>query len=182
MVKIILPDEIWNEIKEYLGIYAIPNNFKKMQDLNLPTILDIVKTYNNENVETSTSYKNAKKRMESMKKFLLKYFWRNMLNYKYIKRDAILQEIYKKYIENPFLKFNVGDNVFIYGYQKCWRVIEINKKSLIIIDSNNEKKKIKFIPSLTRPPIKNKYDKQKNEQDLGLVHPGLCIRTFFGTR
>ena len=146
--KVTFLEDIWNEIKSYLGIYSIPTKFKKMQNFKLETILEIVKVYSNENIESMTSYKNAKIRMESMKQYLIKYFWRSMLKHNQITKDIILQEIYKYYIENPFSKFVVGDTVFIYGYQTSYKVVEVKQKSLTIFGCRVPGTRvIKFLPS-----------------------------------
>lgn len=170
MNAISLPDDVWNEIKSYIGIYTIPKKFKKLGNLTLPYILEIVKKYSNQNVENTKVYARAKQRMESMKQFLIKYFWRSMLNHKEIVKQKYLQEIYQTYIEYPFSSFVIGETVFIYGYQTSYIISKINKKSLEIVERKRPEYKrfITFMPSKVRPPIKYWWEQNQMNDDLDI--------------
>ena len=83
------PEELWNEIKCYVGVYSISLNWDLMK-LSLEELIEIIKMYIDKNIENNNIYLKTKKNMGSLKKCLINIFWKNI-------NKCNLLMIYKKY-------------------------------------------------------------------------------------
>ena len=148
------PDELWNLIKGYAGIYKITIMWDLMK-LTQQLLITIIKNNININIEYHETFLKIKKNMGSVKKFLIQYFWKNInktklltiyQNYtcKYCPYDYKLYNyndvyILKNYKEKINFTFNeeISYNI-VYGYRP-FKVINITKKYLELVSLNEDK-------------------------------------------
>ncbi len=78
------PDDLWNEIKCYAGIYSITINWDLMK-LSKKELIKIIKNNINNNIEYDYTFLKIKKNMGSLKKYLTQYFWKNINKTKLLK-------------------------------------------------------------------------------------------------
>jgi hypothetical protein len=149
------PDELWNEIKDYAGIYNITLNWDLMK-LPKELIIIIIKKNIDANIEYHDSYlREIKRNMGSIKKFLIQYFWKNI-------NKAKLLTIYKnytcKYCPYDYKLYNLNDVYLLENYKKKinfsfngeitfnlmyierpFKIINITKKYIELISLNEDK-------------------------------------------
>jgi hypothetical protein len=157
------PNELWDEIKCYAGIYSITTNWDLMK-LSKEELIKIIKNNINNNIEYEDTFLKIKKNMGSIKKYLIQYFWKNINNSK-------LLEIYRKYTcqycPYDYTLYNYNDVYLLSNYKRKvsftfsdkityntifvdrpFEVINITKKYLELIslneDNSEEPQKIKI--------------------------------------
>jgi hypothetical protein len=148
------PDELWNEIKCYAGIYKITTTWDLMK-LTQELLITIIKNNININIENHDTFLKIKKNMGSVKKFLIQYFWKNInktklltiyqnytckyspYDYKlYNYNDVYILQNYKKKIKFTFNEEITYNIVYIY---RPFKVINITKKYLELVSLNEDK-------------------------------------------
>lgn len=148
------PDELWNEIKDYAGIYTITLNWDLMK-LPKELIITIIKNYINANIEYHDNFLKIKRNMGSVKKFLIQYFWKNINKNKLL---AIYQNYTCKYCPYDYKLYNDNDVYLLENYKKKiiftfngeityniiyvdrpFKVINITKKYIELVSLNEDK-------------------------------------------
>ena len=156
------PDDIWNIIKSYAGVYNISTNWDLMK-LTYQELFDIIYIYVNNDIEYDTEFNYINKRTHgSLKTFLIKYFWKNV-------NGKHLYDIYYNYT-SKFCKYNhklynIGDIYLLDGYKNkiqftvnfcgksnVHKEIVYTKRNFIIINITNNYVELKS--------IKGEYDKE----------------------
>jgi len=148
------PDDLWNEIKCYAGIYSITINWNLMK-LSKEEIINIIKHNINNNIEYDDTFLKIKKNMGSLKKYLTQYFWKNINKIKllaiyrkytcrycpydytlYKLNDVYQLESYKRKISATFN----GKKIYNLNYiDRPFKVINITNKYLELISINEDK-------------------------------------------
>jgi hypothetical protein len=181
------PDDIWNEIKNYFGVYSITTNWNLLK-LTEKELINIIQQYINKNILYDSEYLKIKKNMGSVKKYLVWYFWKNVKkqNLRYIyfnytckycpydyklynKNDIYYLEKYKK--DDDYISFTFGDETKYVKYVwnlsvSPFQVFNITNKYIELISINDiseKQQKIKIKKNICKNDqilIKYEYDKK----------------------
>jgi len=119
------PDELWNVIKCYSGIYSITINWDLMK-LSKEEIITIVKNNINTNIEYDDTFLKIKKNMSSIKKYLIQYFWKNINKTKLL---LIYRNYTCQYCPYDYKLFNYNDVYLLENYKKKYFTCFDDKKS-----------------------------------------------------
>lgn len=152
--EIYIPDDVWNIIKSYAGVYNISTNWDLMK-LTYQEIFDIVYIYVNNDIEYDVGFNYVKRTHGSLKKFLIKYFWKNV-------NKKQLHDIYYNYTSKiskyNHKLYNIGDIYLLDGYKhkieftvnfcgksNIHKEIVYTKRNFEIININNNYVELKSI-------------------------------------
>ena len=148
------PNELWDEIKCYAGIYSITINWDLMK-LSKEEIIDIIKNNINNNIEYDYTFLKIKKNMGSLKKYLTQYFWKNINKTKLL---AIYRNYTCRYCPYDYKLYNLNDVYLLQNYKRKisftfngkityntiyidrpFQIINITNKYLELISINEDK-------------------------------------------
>lgn len=155
------PDDLWNIIKSYAGIYHISTNWNLM-NLTHHELFDIIYIYVNNDIEYDTEFNYIKRTQGSLKKFLIKYFWKNV-------NGKHLYDIYYNYT-SKFCKYNhklynIGDIYLLDRYKhKIEFTVNFCGKSNIHTEITYKKRNFEIINITNNyvelKSIKGEYDEE----------------------
>ena len=83
------PHDCFSKIKEFAGIHSITREWDGLMQLKLDKIYEIVIAHVNAKIYENKEHDRVKRRMDSMKRFLVSYFWRHI-----IKKRGTLFDVY----------------------------------------------------------------------------------------
>lgn len=162
-----LPDELWNIVKEYAGIYNISTEWNKIEKVGVNKLHTYYK--DNFNKRITNINHNASKSRKAILKFMMQY---GMNKEKYTNLNKLIttkRQVTKN--ETDFTKYKVGDEVIYthcygagcYNYY-CGVITKVNKASITFKpyqDDNKVSDNPNGFQNQTSERVSIYYDKSK---------------------